>query len=157
MDMFNLKRRKFDLLLLLIIIAVLAAGAIMYVYIGNHNANTVIFTTPSGNNTVYVQVATNEQEWAHGLMNVSYLAPDAGMVFVFPQEYNYSFWMHDTMIPLDQVFIDRNLTITAINANALPENDSVYTAYGQYIVEVNGNYCKEHNIVAGDKVFLNLQ
>jgi hypothetical protein len=149
--MFTKKQRNIGLLLLLIIV-ILASIALAYVYFEGQNTNTVSFITPTGNYTINVRIATNEQEWEQGLMNVSDLAPDAGMLFVFPDEYNYSFWMHNTPIPLDQVFIDSNLTITAINADALPENDSVFTAYGQYVVEVNGNYCAEHGITIGDKV-----
>ena len=151
--MFTEKRRNIGLLLLLVILA-MASVALAYVYFEGQNTNTVSFITPAGNYTINVRTATTEQEWEQGLMNVSDLAPDAGMLFVFPDEYNYSFWMHNTPIPLDQVFIDSNLTITAINADARPENDSVFTAYGQYVVEVNGNYCVEHGIIAGDKVLI---
>ena len=117
---------------------------------------TVSFLTNDSSYTVYVQVANTLQEREQGLMNRTYLAPDAGMLFVFGQPGYESFWMHNTQIPLDMVFISDNMTIDHINANATPENDATYTAPCEYVCEVNGNYCQEHNIRIGDKVNIDL-
>jgi hypothetical protein len=117
---------------------------------------TVSFLTNYSSYTVYVQVANTFREREQGLMNRTYLAPDAGMLFVFGQPGYESFWMHNTQIPLDMVFISDNMTINAINANSTPENDATYTAPCEYVCEVNGNYCQEHDITIGDKVNIDL-
>jgi hypothetical protein len=117
---------------------------------------TVSFLTNDSSYTVYVQVANTFQEREQGLMNRTYLAPDAGMLFVFGQPGYESFWMHNTQIPLDMIFISDNMTIDAINANATPENDATFTAPCEYVCEVNGNYCQQHNITIEDKVNIDI-
>lgn len=69
-----------------------------------------------------VEVARTTQEQARGLMGRTALAPDAGMVFPFEPEKYASFWMKDTLIPLDMLFVRRDGTLDRIAENTVPES-----------------------------------
>ena len=83
------------------------------------------------------------------------LPPDEGMLFLFEEEGAYSFWMKNTMIPLDMLWLDSGGRVVHI-AHAVPcvqDPCPHYTpaAKARYVLEVNGGYAKAHGIVVGDK------
>jgi hypothetical protein len=121
-----------------------------------YDPHYVTFTTNDSTVTLYVQEARTDVQQERGLMFVQNLPYNDGMIFIFPAQEVQSFWMKDTLIPLDNVFIDDNLTITAINANATPMDTTPYDAMARYVIEVNGDYCEQNNIIVGDHVRLNL-
>jgi uncharacterized protein len=148
------------------ILVVLIAIIISVLYLAAHttdqtnntkddNYTRVDFLHPGDtSDTVYVEVADNEQSQEKGLMFRTSLDYDKGMLFVFDHETRESFWMENTPLPLDMVFVDGNLNIIDINHNASPNSTDVFTSSGpcKYVVEVNGGYCKEQNISIGDKI-----
>ena len=67
-----------------------------------------------------VELARSADEQAYGLMNRALLGPDAGMLFPFPQPRPASFWMKNTIIPLDMIFIRADGSIARIAANTEP-------------------------------------
>ncbi|MCU0729153.1 MAG: DUF192 domain-containing protein [Sphingopyxis sp.] len=69
-----------------------------------------------------VEVARTTQEQARGLMGRTALGPDAGMIFPFEPEKYASFWMKDTLIPLDMLFVRRDGTLDRIAENTVPES-----------------------------------
>ena len=73
---------------------------------------TVTVHAPKANLTL--EVARTEAQREHGLMNRTSLAPHAGMIFVFPGDGPIDFWMKDTLIPLDMVFIGADGTVRKI-------------------------------------------
>ncbi len=89
-----------------------------------------------------------------GLMFRTEMKENQGMLFIFPKEDMQSFWMHNTVLPLDMIFINSNLTIVTIRKNTKPYDDSSYpsTKPAQYVVEVNAGYSDKYNIKVGDKV-----
>jgi uncharacterized membrane protein (UPF0127 family) len=108
---------------------------------------------------VFVEIADDPFEWADGLMFRESLAPDAGMLFVFGDERVRSFWMKNTLIPLDMLFVAADLTIVDIVEGAVPcEADPcpLYTsgAPAQWALEVNGGFVQDHGIRIGDAVVL---
>src|SRR5262249_48527365 len=67
-----------------------------------------------------VEVAETPETWAHGLMERASLDQNAGMLFIFPDVVLRTFWMMNTLIPLDMLFIDANRRVINIQENALP-------------------------------------
>src|SRR6266705_5203910 len=67
-----------------------------------------------------VEVANTPETWEHGLMERAALAPNAGMLFVFPDVAPRTFWMMNTLIPLDMLFIDTDHRVINIQENAMP-------------------------------------
>lgn len=101
-----------------------------------------------------IDLATNDAERAHGLMFRKSLGPYEGMLFDFYQEHPVSFWMKNTLIPLDMIFIAADGTIRHIHSNAVPL--STETIPSQYpvrgVLEINGGSAKLLGIKVGDKV-----
>ncbi|HOX29109.1 MAG TPA: DUF192 domain-containing protein [bacterium] len=102
--------------------------------------------------TVKAEVATTVEQHAYGLMNRSSMPADSGMLFVFDSEDTLSFWMKDTLIPLDMIFADADKKIVDINRNAAPLSTTSFTAArpAKYVLEVNGGYCDRNGIGIGD-------
>ncbi|MFC2143359.1 DUF192 domain-containing protein [Candidatus Aenigmatarchaeota archaeon] len=108
-----------------------------------------------GEVNITVDVADEPDEWEKGLMNVDSLDQDRGMLFIFPDETEKSFWMRNTLIPLDIVFVSSDMRIVNIFPNARPcveARCSYYNAIAKYVVEVNGNFTIENNIEIGDTI-----
>ena len=101
-----------------------------------------------------IEVADNEQKTAQGLMHRSSMPENAGMLFLMPQEDIQGFWMRNTYIPLDMVFVNSNKEIVTIHHNTTPMNENSYlsTAPALYVVEVNGGFCNRNNIKEGDTI-----
>lgn len=106
-----------------------------------------------GGAVVSVAIADTAYKQAVGLMDRKFLPADQGMLFVFYGDKSRGFWMKDTYIPLDQVYIDSGGTIVDINKDAMPLDTAMYRSRPcKYVVEVNGGYCDRHGINIGDKV-----
>ena len=71
-----------------------------------------------------VELASTEKEQEIGLMHRNVMAPEHGMLFDFHMEKRASFWMHNTFIPLDMVFIRASGEIAAIKDNAIPHSEA---------------------------------
>jgi uncharacterized membrane protein (UPF0127 family) len=101
-----------------------------------------------------VEVARSAEEQATGLMNRQTLAPDRGMVFPFDQPRVASFWMKNTLIPLDMIFIRADGSIANIEANTVPLSlQPVYsTEPVAAVLEIAGGRSAELGIKAGDRV-----
>jgi uncharacterized membrane protein (UPF0127 family) len=103
---------------------------------------------------VRVRVARTEEQRRRGLMYVQNLPVDEGMLFLFPEEDTLAFWMRNTMIPLDMIFIRSDLTVAGVVENAEPltlDNRTVGKP-SRYVLEVNGGMAKKWGVVAGTPV-----
>lgn len=69
-----------------------------------------------------VALAMTPREWEHGLSGKTALAPDEGMLFLFPEDTMRSFWMKDMHFPIDIIWIDGDWTIVGIQKHATPES-----------------------------------
>jgi uncharacterized membrane protein (UPF0127 family) len=103
---------------------------------------------------VDVEVVDTEPLIQRGLMYRTFLPADAGMLFVPRVEQVWRFWMRNTLIPLDMIFIARDLTIAGIVENAVPHDETsrYVDRPSLYILEVNGGWAKAHGVTAGAKV-----
>ena len=102
--------------------------------------------------TIDIEIADNDQKTAQGLMYRSSMPENAGMLFLMSSEAIQGFWMRNTYIPLDMIFVNSNMQIVTIHANTTPMNENSYlsTAPALYVVEVNAGFCRKNNIKAGD-------
>jgi uncharacterized membrane protein (UPF0127 family) len=114
----------------------------------------VTLSTPQGDITVTVEVVSTAAQIERGLMYRQHLPPDQGMLFLMTEERSWPFWMHNTLIPLDMIFIAKNMTIAGIVENAEPRTDVLrqVDAPSLYVLEVNGGYSAAHKLTAGAKV-----
>ncbi len=114
------------------------------------------FQTDNGNfiSSIDAEFADNEQEREQGLMYRTEMKENEGMLFIFPTQTRQSFWMKNTVIPLDIIFVNSNLKIVTIQKNAVPysEKSLPSTKPAQYVIEVNAGYTDKYNIKVGDKV-----
>ncbi len=103
---------------------------------------------------VNVEVAATNAKRELGLMFRRHLDEQAGMIFLFKQPQHLTFWMKNTLIPLDMIFADSDGRIVGIVENAAPLSESIDAVDGdsQYVLEVNGGFCKRHGIIAGDRL-----
>ena len=113
----------------------------------------VYLSTPSGELAVDVEVVATEATIERGLMYRQQLAENAGMLFLMGTERDWSFWMRNTLIPLDMLFIGKDMTVVGIVENAEPLTESLRTVGKPsfYVLEVNGGWSKQHGVTAGAK------
>ena len=115
----------------------------------------VTITTKDGRNVSFiVEIADTPSKREMGLQYRRDLAADRGMIFLFPAESQQSFWMKNTPLPLDMIFINRERKIVGIVEQTVPfslDPRSV-TAPSQFVLEINGGLSNRHGIKAGDSV-----
>ena len=101
-----------------------------------------------------IEIANDMVERAVGLMYRDELGEDQGMFFVFPTEEYQSFWMRNTVLSLDILFVNKNREIVTIHKNTIPFSDESYpsTVPSIYVVEVNAGYTDKYGIKEGDKI-----
>ena len=109
---------------------------------------------------VFVEIADTLEERRIGLMNREFLDENSGMLFIFEDSKPRTFWMRNTLIPLDIIFISDDLKILNI-AQAFPclEDPCVlYNSEGdaKYVLEVNLGVAEKYGLNVGDGVQLNL-
>lgn len=97
------------------------------------------------------EIADTMYKQAIGLMNRQNLSEDKGMLFIFSDEKPREFWMKNTLIPLDMIFLDKDFKIVKIIENAQPCKTMNCITYpsifpAKYIIEVNGGFSSKYNI-----------
>jgi len=104
--------------------------------------------------TISVEIASTPEQRQQGLMSRTFLPENHGMLFLFEEENEEVFWMKDTLIPLDIIFIDNNKNITKIHHAVPCEKDpcSLYSGKAKYVLEVNGGFTEDNNIQEGETV-----
>jgi uncharacterized membrane protein (UPF0127 family) len=104
---------------------------------------------------VNVEIADEPETRAQGLMYRDHLAADAGMLFFFEEPGEYPFWMKNTRIPLDMIWIDSERRIVHIKENVPPCRIADCPSYppnaiASYVLELGGGEAKKHGLKAGD-------
>ena len=114
--------------------------------------DTVTVQGDFGRAAFRVEVADEPQERAQGLMFVERMDRFAGMLFVYDTPQHATFWMRNTLIPLDMLFADETGTITRIHENAVPLDESTIDGGTgvRYVLEVNGGLAGTLGIEEGD-------
>jgi uncharacterized protein len=103
---------------------------------------------------VRVELARTEAERSRGLMFRSRLDPDAGMLFLFPRPGRQMFWMKNTLIPLDMIFIGADRRIVGIVEEAVPGSLQSRGVEGesQFVLEIAGGLARRWGVSAGSAV-----
>ena len=101
-----------------------------------------------------IEIANNEAETTQGLMYRRTMPDSCGMVFVFPDSQPRNFWMKNTYLPLDILYLDESKKIVTIQANRTPFSEEAIPSFenAKYVLEVNAGYCKRKGIEKGDMV-----
>ena len=101
-----------------------------------------------------VEVAVTREQHARGLMYRTQMDPDAGMIFVFDEPTVQTFWMRNTYLPLDMIFIGADRRIVGIVQDAVPETDTERRvgAPSQYVLEIGGGLAARLGIHRGAEV-----
>jgi len=103
-----------------------------------------------------VELATTAYQQAQGLMNRYTIEENQGMLFIFNNNIQQSFWMKNTYISLDIIFIDKNFKIIQIYENAFPLSEETILSDSpcKYVLEIKGGLSSKFNIKANDIVKL---
>ncbi len=120
------------------------------------NAECITIHSDTGDHLFTVEWAMNSAEQACGLMFRDEMPADHGMVFDFGVERLVAFWMHNTLIPLDMVFIRDGGEVLNIHENATPLSDQSIPGDGpvRYVLELNGGIAGQIDLKPGDMIDL---
>lgn len=102
----------------------------------------------------HIEIATAPQDQAQGLMFRTELAPNAGMLFLYPEPRQITMWMKNTILPLDMLFIEKDGRISRIAERTVPQSLAVVSG-GENdvaVLELNGGTASRLGLKPGDKV-----
>ena len=123
---------------------------------------TVTVTLPDGFE-VTARLADTPSKQEKGLMFVTNLPENEGMLFVFDQEEDQIFWMKNTLIDLDMVFIGADKTVTAVademphSYTYTPDDEVAYTSgWGQFVLELAAKTAARHGVQPGEKLLFSI-
>jgi uncharacterized protein len=121
---------------------------------GRPTGRVVVRTAAGAQHAVAVEVARTDEARARGLMDRARLDPEAGMLFVFDESELHTFWMKNTLIPLDMIFIGDTGRIVGIVPRAEPRTLTPRDpgVPSRYVLEVNGGWAAAHGVAVGDTV-----
>jgi len=133
-------------------------GVVLFLFlavIGCRPAPRVVVSTKAGREVSFkVEVADTPAKRARGLQYRYELGDDQGMLFLFPGAAVQSFWMKNTPIPLDLIFIGSDLKVVGIVQQAVPFSTASLSvsAPSQYVLEIRGGLSRLAGIEAGNSV-----
>ncbi|MES3028191.1 MAG: DUF192 domain-containing protein [Pseudomonadota bacterium] len=127
------------------------AGAVGEAPAGFEALETV---TPAGRTRFFVEIADNDAERERGLMFRKSLAPDRGMLFDFHTPREVAFWMRNTLIPLDIIYIRPDGTVLSIARNTTPLSEAPIPSGGPTlgVLELAGGRSAEIGLMPGDRI-----
>ena len=104
--------------------------------------------------SISIEIADTPEARVKGLMERWFLSDLHGMLFIFDYPEVQRFWMHNTPLSLDMIFVDQNQRILNIAESTVPMSDQTYASRGpaQYVVEVKAGFSKRHGIEEGMSV-----
>ncbi|MCC7266639.1 MAG: DUF192 domain-containing protein, partial [Caulobacteraceae bacterium] len=110
--------------------------------------------TAKGRHAFQVEFVDNDETRARGLMFRKSLAPDRGMLFDFKTERPVAFWMKNTLIPLDMIFVRADGRILSIARNTTPLSEAPVPAGGpvRAVLEIPGGRAAQLGVLPGDRV-----
>lgn len=136
--------------------------AVFAIYVFRKNKKHEYTSVTINEHVINVEVANSPTTRAKGLMYKEKMPEDSGMLFIFPSEGKHRFWMANTYIYLDIIWISADKTIVHVEENLPPctktgKLQSLCTTYksavnAKYVLEVNAGWVAENSVVIGNKV-----
>lgn len=128
------------------------------IFFGHSPEAVISLRTVQGAQFFFVEVADQPEERSYGLMSRVFLPSDRGMIFVYDREEFRSFWMKNTFIPLDMIFLDAQKKVVDIKKNIPPCHKDLCSFYTstvpvQYVLEVNGGISDLIGLRLGDRLY----
>lgn len=123
----------------------------------NISSKNLLHSMSIGGFTFQTETARTRQEHEKGLSGRNSLGNDQGMLFMFPKEGVYSFWMKDMKFPIDIIWIGKDATIKGYVAHVKPDSYPALYQPGErilYALEVPDGFIEKHSIGVGEKVKL---
>ena len=120
----------------------------------------VVFMTETGPVRYFAELTATPPEHARGLMDRPWMVEEWSMLFIFPTEQPRSFWMRNTLIPLDMVFVRGDGVVDSIVERAEPLTETSRRSAGpaRYVIELNGGEASRRGLRAGQRVrFVNIE
>ena len=101
-----------------------------------------------------VEVAESPEEISRGLMHRTSMPASAGMIFIYPSPRPATFWMRNTLIPLDMIFVSADGVVQKIHENAIPRDETIIFGGDeiQYVLEINGGMASRIGITVGTEL-----
>ena len=163
--------RKHFVTVALVLVALAAIALILPRFFGSNKTEQIVEITPddiqftkdgelsifkndSLIQTIDVEFAKNEMERSLGLMYRSSMDEHQGMWFIFPEEAPRSFYMRNTEISLDIIYLDKDKKVVSIAKNARPYDETSLPSEkpAMYVLEINGGLADKWGIDKGDRV-----
>jgi uncharacterized membrane protein (UPF0127 family) len=116
--------------------------------------NFIKSTDSSVISRIVIEIADDDASSEKGLMYRRSMADSLGMLFIFKESEPRTFWMKNTYIPLDIIFIDEKFSIVSIQKDAVPFSETSLPSKenAKYVVEVNAGYTDSHKIKVGNGI-----
>lgn len=138
-------------------LVIVAVAVVFVLAIGNMPAQKIVSVNfPESGVSLNAEVADTPYMLGRGLMFRQKMFLDSGMLFIFNEPKELKFWMKNTLMPLDIIFISENFTIVNIVEDAKPctTNCEIYSsaAPAKYAIETNAGFARTNGIKAGDMI-----
>ena len=121
----------------------------------------ISFELPDGKSTARfsMEVAATNAERQVGLMYRKEIASDRGMIFLFPEQKVHRFWMKNTFIPLDMVFVSKDMKVVGILESVPPQTEDprFVDEPSQYVLEFGAGVMRNSGVIVGSTVVVHAQ
>lgn len=145
----NLSKSKIILILLAVLLIVLV---IFFKLKKIHYPSKVKLNI--NNQNYFLEIASTPGQREFGLSNRESICTNCGMLFIFPKVATRNFWMKDTFIPLDIIWLDKKFKITKIATVLETNSQKTYSSKAKYVIELNANEVFKHDLKVGDTIQL---
>lgn len=147
-------RGAFGIALRAVLVGILVLGAAAFAKASDLPTEQLTVETAAGPQIFTVEVAATDSDRATGLMNRKEMPADAGMLFVFEENGEKFFWMKNTYISLDMIFIDESGRIVSIAKDTVPLSEKIVPSGGnaRYVLEVNAGTAGRLSFAPGQMV-----
>ncbi len=152
---FRIEKTLLFIIIFLVSLSFLACQDIKHNIDFHHEGNLWILASEMHDSLhIEIEFAISDSEMMQGLMYRDSMANNQGMLFIYPYQQEMNFWMKNTHIPLDLIFIDEDGVIVDLAENTKPfsEKNIHSDLLSKYVLEVNAGFCQENYIIIGDKV-----